>query len=166
MHPISGVAARAPSSSTDGSPIVRLALWHRRFVLWTLVAIAASGTVWWVCMDLVTLEPGPLARTLAVVHGGASFVALVAFGSLLPLHVRLSWQARRNRQTGVLSIGVFALLGLTAFALYYGSEHLRGVAHGVHVAVGLAAIACLPFHIWSGRRLPALTPGGRSCSRL
>ena len=51
-------------------------------------------------------------------HGAAAMLVLVLIGTLLPMHVKFAWRARRNLRTGLSILGVFGFLVLTGYALY------------------------------------------------
>ena len=78
---------------------------------------------------------------------------LIAFGVLIPTHLKRAWQARRNRGNGAFFVTVIALLIISGYGLYYfGSEIWRATAVWVHLILGFAAPALLIWHIWRGRR--------------
>ena len=87
------------------------------------------------------------------IHGAAAMAVLVLVGMLLSGHVRFAWRARRNRANGSLFLGVFAVLTVTGYGLYYaGGEMLREWTSWIHLVVGLALPILLLIHIFLGRR--------------
>lgn len=85
-------------------------------------------------------------------HGFAALGFVLLFGTLLPVHVRHSWHAHKNRRNGAFFLTVIALLTLSGYALYYlGDERGRALLSAFHWWVGLAAPALLFWHIRSGR---------------
>ena len=85
-------------------------------------------------------------------HGLAALGFVLLFGTLLPVHVRHSWHAHKNRRNGAFFLGVVALLTLSGYALYYlGDERTRALTSAFHWWVGLATPALLFWHIRSGR---------------
>ena len=116
-----------------------------------------SGAAWLVADQLKDTPDGEtwqaVAANLLMVHGGTTMVTLLLLGALFPLHVRLSWRARRNRTTGIIMATVVAILIVTAFGLYYsGSETVRPAMSWIHTVVGLALPVLVFGHIWFGRR--------------
>lgn len=86
-------------------------------------------------------------------HGAAAFAMLVMLGTLLPLHVRFGWHARRNRWSGAGMLGFLGLLTITGYGLYYiGGEHLRAWTSWLHLGLGLALPVMLAVHIWRGKK--------------
>jgi hypothetical protein len=131
---------------------MRLGKWHRRLVLTALIAVAASGVLWFVLHDVMERETGELLRDLLVVHGVASFASIIAFGSLLPLHVLMAYRQKRNLASGSALLFAMSLLLVSALLLYYGGEESRIGARLIHLVVGFAAIVVVPLHIVWGRR--------------
>lgn len=131
--------------------IVRLGEWHRRLLLATLIAVAASGVLWFVLRDLMAHEPGELLRNLLVVHGVASFASAIAFGSVLPLHVVAGCRQGRNRITGLVLAGAMIVLIVSALVVYYGGEEARAWARVLHLVVGFLAVIAVPLHMVVGR---------------
>ena len=87
-------------------------------------------------------------------HGAAAMGFLVAFGAVLPQHVRSGWRQHVNRATGLLMLSVVCVLILTAYGLYYvGDDRARAAFSVTHWSVGLAAAALLVLHVVTGRRL-------------
>ncbi len=133
---------------------MRLGPWHRRFVLAALIAVALSGVLRYVLHDLVGLDSGELPHDVLVVHGVASFAALIAFGSLLPVHLVVGWRQGRNRLSGAIVLSLFAALIATALLLYYaGGEETQAWSRLVHLIVGAVAIVGVPLHMVLGRSL-------------
>jgi peptidoglycan/LPS O-acetylase OafA/YrhL len=131
---------------------MRLSKWHRRLVLAALIAVAASGVLWFVLHDVMERDPGELLRILLVVHGVASFASAIAFGSLLSLHVLVGYRQKRNLVSGLTLVFAMTLLIASALFLYYGGEESRADARLVHLAVGFAAMIAVPLHMVLGRR--------------
>jgi len=132
---------------------VRLGTWHRRLLVATLSAVAATGVLWFLLHDVMDREPDEVLRTLLVAHGVIAFASAIAFGSVLPLHVLAGWRQRRNRLTGLAVALTVVLLIASALLLYYGGEETRAWARLIHLAVGFAAIVAVPLHVVLGRRL-------------
>lgn len=135
---------------------VRMHHWHRRLTYLGLLIVAVTGIAWTVSHDALEAGPNAFERWMLMVHGGASFAAMMIFGSVLPQHVRIAWRLRRNRLIGALVLTALAVLVLTAYALYYGNEELRPFVKWSHVGIGVLAALLMPLHIWRGRRRPAL----------
>lgn len=131
---------------------MRLGPWHRWLLLASLIAVGVSGVLWFALHDLVGLAPGETLRALLVTHGVAAYAAAVAFGSVLPLHARAGCRQRRNRLSGLVSVGALALLIGSALLLYYGGEQTQAWARLVHLAVGFAAVIGVPVHVVLGWR--------------
>ena len=128
--------------------------------LWSYAAFAAlfaTGAAWLVADPFKGSENGEawqaIAATTLMLHGTIAMIALVLLGALIPLHVRRSWRAGKNRITGAVMVATNAVLMITAAGLYYaGSDLLRTFVADVHIAVGLALPALIVAHIMLGRR--------------
>ena len=130
--------------------------------LWTyssLAALFATGAIWfWLQRwGMVETDFGPTTHPLSAwmlrIHGLAAIVFLVVFGVLLPMHVRRSWQAGKNKLSGVGMLIVIFILTFTGWLLYYaGGENLRSLASNVHLWLGLAMPFIIIGHIIMGSK--------------
>jgi hypothetical protein len=131
---------------------MRFGLWQRILVYGSLSVVALSGLMWWFLHDFISDEPDSLQRLLLVTHGVSAFAALVAFGSVLPMHVRAGWRDRKNLTTGLSVIAGMMVLSITALMLYYGGEESRFWVRWSHIGFGLLCLAVFPLHIVRGHR--------------
>jgi hypothetical protein len=138
-------------SMLTGLTTIRLIPWHRWlcYAVWLLLCV--TGVWWWWDQDLQMNDPTERASLLMKVHGMAAAVVLVLFGSLLSTHVRVAWQRKRNRVSGVLALLLMTVLGLTGLGLYYANEDTRAWVHQAHLWVGGVAVLLLPMHVLVGR---------------
>ena len=137
------------------SDAVRLISSHRAWTYTVSWLLFISGTAWQILHWLPETAPTQphAAPWLIRIHGASAMAALVILGTLIPLHLRRGWVARRNRFSGVAFTSVCGLLIVTGYALYYvGSESFRNWASYIHVALGLATPLGLAWHIWLGRK--------------
>lgn len=87
-------------------------------------------------------------------HGAAAMGFLVIFGALLPAHIVAAWRSKKNRLSGGLMIAVVALLGFTAYGLYYASsDTLRSWLSAIHWTTGILATGVLVWHVLIGKHL-------------
>ncbi len=131
---------------------------HRRSIFLAVLMLFLSGLAWaWLhrldeAGDIRSpwrdLKPG-----LMTVHGLVAAVFVLLLGTLLPVHVRHSWHARRNRANGAFFLSTVVFLTATGYLLYYlGNEKLRALCSDIHLWLGAALPLLLLWHIWSGRR--------------
>lgn len=119
----------------------------QKSAVWTAAAVVAlSGVAWFVLHDLIDAEPGESERLLLMLHGISAYAVLIAFGSLLPSHVRWGWHRRRKRWTGGTTLAMLVSLAVTGLVLYYGGEPTREPARWIHIAIGIACMALFPVH--------------------
>ena len=133
---------------------MKLSRRHRAWFYGTFVVLFLSGVVWMVAhygaRDEADTHP---METLALrAHAASAMVALILLGTLIPLHIKRGWTARRNRGHGLMLIAVNGALVVSGYGLYYaGGEGLRAVARWGHIALGLALPACVAWHVAAGR---------------
>jgi hypothetical protein len=131
---------------------------HRRILYTISLILFLSGAGWaWIHWLDDAGKAGAILRKinpwLLAIHGGAALGFAILLGTLLPVHVRHSWHARKNRKNGAMFLGAVSMLTTSGYALYYlGNESWRSAASQFHLVLGLAAPALLIWHIWSGRK--------------
>ena len=92
-------------------------------------------------------------------HGFAALGFVLLLGTLLPVHVRHSWHAHRNRANGIFFLSSVNILTLSGYTLYYlGDEKLRALCSNFHLWLGAALPLLLIWHIWLGRRASRSNP--------
>ena len=135
---------------------IRLKRFQRRFLYTVLALLFLTGTAWayWNYLVPEPRDPEMSAKTWAMkIHGGAAMAILVLLGMLLASHVPVAWRVRRNRGNGSFFLGVFGILTITGYGLYYaGGESLRAWSSWIHLGVGLVLPLFLIIHIWLGKR--------------
>lgn len=131
--------------------------------------LLASGLAWLVLDTMFTVEgefgpaKHPLQAWMLRAHGAFAMAMLVAFGSLLPNHVRPLWNARRNRGAGVALFALMLGLALTGYLLYYlGDEAWRVLTARIHWIGGVALALVFPLHMALGKRATARRKRARS----
>lgn len=139
------------NTSASSRRVGKLWTWHRWAVYLILTLCAVTGLLWFVLRDVLSIAPNSNDRIVLVLHGVSSFLALMAFGSVLPTHVRVTWKANKNRMSGLLVVAMLAVLSLTALVLYYGSEEMHMTFKWTHIVIGLGAFACFPLHVVLGK---------------
>ena len=92
------------------------------------------------------------ARSFLVWHGISAAFALLAFGAVLPGHIRGAWNVRRNRGSGIFMTLVMGALMLSGLLLYYGEEEWHDAVLWAHWLAGFAAFAIFPLHLVLGHR--------------
>jgi hypothetical protein len=118
-----------------------------------------SGVTWLVLHYLLARhgefgdEPHPLESWLLALHGACAFAALWLGGWLWSAHVLPWWSSDKRRSSGIVLIGVTAVLVVSGYLLYYASnENLRDVVRVLHWSIGLSLVLPLAVHaLRSGR---------------
>ena len=145
---------------------VRLQRWQLQAVYWSFGLLSASGLLWLLLHGLALLAtplnpdslplPSPAKAWALRLHAASAMAALIALGSVLPLHVRTAWHRHKNRTSGSLNLLVFGVLTLTGYALWYASEGgLKQWSSWLHWGLGAVLPCALIAHIILGRRARA-----------
>lgn len=136
---------------------VALSVLHKRSLYAVLALLWTSGTAWlYLHYAVETNDAATFVQTWGLkIHGAAAMAYLVTLGTLLPIHVRMAWQQKRNRMAGAALMGLNLFLTLTGWMLYYvGSDIARPWISALHGGVGLGLPLFLYLHIRFSRRYP------------
>lgn len=105
----------------------------------------SSGTLWLVFHYFMQRKgefgpaPDPLEHWWLAAHGLFAFASLWLLGLLWGRHIVGAWKIGRHRISGVLLLGVLAVLIASGYLLYYsGSDETRSVVSLIHWTLGLA----------------------------
>lgn len=133
--------------------------WHEWLVHATVGLLTATGLAWLLLDRFGTVEgefgpeQSPALPWLLSGHGVLAYAFLVAAAMLVPVHMRLGWNARRNRSSGLSLVAIGLFLTVTGLLLYYASaEALRSLASTLHWVAGLLLPALLVLHLVRGKR--------------
>ena len=92
-------------------------------------------------------EPHPLEAVSLALHGACAFATLWLSGWLWKAHVVPWWDTRKRRTSGIVLIGLGAILIVSGYLLYYASdEGLRHWSGLLHWSVGLVLVLPLVVH--------------------
>lgn len=137
---------------------IRFSLRHKRALYAVFALLWISGALWLAFHYFLSvpgefgLAPHPLEKWWLRLHGLAAFAALVAVGSVLPIHARRAWHLRKNRGSGLAMKSVFLWLAASGYALYYFATDANETwLPLLHWAVGLSLPLMLILHIRLGR---------------
>ena len=121
--------------------------WQRWSFALGMGMCCVSGLGYWLAHTLALAPHGWAGRVWLSLHGMSASVAALLFGWVLAGHIRVGWQSRRNRVSGVANAVGLALLIVSSWALYYGSEDMRDTAVWAHESMGLLWIVVLGWHL-------------------
>ena len=97
-------------------------------------------------------EPHPLEAWWLRLHGAFAFAALWIGGLLWAAHIRPVLGRPGRRISGLLLLGMLAILAVTGYLLYYAvDDGLRDVMRWVHWLIGLALVLVLGIHVMRAR---------------
>ncbi len=132
--------------------------WHEWLVYVSVGLLTVTGAAWLLFDSYGSVEgefgpeKSPFLPWLLMSHGVLAYVFAVVAAMLVPVHIRLGWNALRNRVSGLVVIAVSLLLTATGLLLYYASaEALRDVASASHWITGLALPLLLFIHVARGK---------------
>jgi len=152
------------------SRVGHLPSWQRLSTHFVLTVCAFTGLAYFLKREMGFALWDIAARDFLVWHGISAAFALLAFGAVLPGHIRSAWNVRRNRGSGIAMIVAMATLMISGLLLYYGSEAWHDGVLWAHWAVGFCALPVFPLHLLFGhranRRQPAIRNNSRSAPHL
>ncbi|MGQ9685353.1 MAG: hypothetical protein ACUVT2_03460 [Thiobacillaceae bacterium] len=141
------------------APVIRLGSRHKRLTYTTFALLWTSGALWLLFHYFFGTEgefgpaPHPLEQWWLRLHGLLAMLALVAIGSIATNHMRLAWNRKKNRRTGLAMLMLTAWLAATGYALYYFSTDENAAwLPLLHWTAGLALPIMLALHVALGRR--------------
>ena len=132
--------------------------WHEWLVYATAGLLPVSGAAWLILDRFGKIqgefgpEQSPALPWLLMAHGVLAYAFLVVAAMLVPVHVRLGWNAGRNRKSGLLLVSIGLILAVTGLGLYYlSAEGVRSLSSTAHWVIGLALPIGLIVHVIRGK---------------
>lgn len=132
--------------------------WQELAVYFSGAMLLITGIAWLILDKWVRTEGEfgpehhPAEHLMLIAHAIGAYAFLVVVGMLIPVHIPLGWNRKRNRVSGVTVLTICAILSLTALGLYYiGEDVIRSWTSLVHWMVGLAAVPVLLLHVTRNR---------------
>ncbi|HET7577349.1 MAG TPA: hypothetical protein VFK19_12415 [Sphingomicrobium sp.] len=132
--------------------------WHEWLVYLTAGLLTLTGVAWLILDRFGKIEgefgpeQNPILPWLLMAHGVLAYSFLVVAAMLLPVHVRLGWNAGRNRNSGLLLISIGFVLAVSGLGLYYlSAEGVRAFTSTAHWLIGLVLPIGLIVHVLRGK---------------
>ena len=85
-------------------------------------------------------------HSILAAHGIAAMLATIAFGSVLPFHIKAGYKSRKQLWSGFSQLGFLATLIISGALLYYGPEEIRDGVIDTHWIVGLLFLVIFIWH--------------------
>jgi len=120
--------------------------WQRWFTVSVLCICSLSGIAFLLGHEFHISRPVLGDRTVLIMHGVSAAIALIAFGTVLPFHIKAGLKAKKNLISGISQLILLAILLITAMLLYYGPEELHEGSEMIHWVLGLVFFAIFLFH--------------------
>ena len=128
----------------------RLSLLAHMVVVGLLGLSFLSGAILWYGQNAKEIDdPTSLPFDLQswrTLHGVLNPFLCALFGFLVCQHIRLGWQMKANRLSGMVMEAVFALLILTGAGIYYSPERWQNPLISMHRVTGLLVPLSLTVH--------------------
>jgi O-antigen/teichoic acid export membrane protein len=121
--------------------------WQRWFTISILSTCSLSGIVFLLGHEFQISRELFGDRTVLIMHGVSAAVTLIAFGTVLPFHIKAGLKAKKNLISGILQLALLIILTITAMLLYYGPEELHEDSEITHWVLGLIFFMFFIFHI-------------------
>ena len=120
--------------------------WQRSLVIVGMLTCSITGSLYllghqWQIERILFAN-----HTVLASHGLSAMLATLAFGSVLPFHIKAGYQSGRKRLSGFSQLAFLAVLLISGGLLYYGPEEIRDSVINLHWVVGLAFFAIFLFH--------------------
>jgi hypothetical protein len=120
--------------------------WQRWFTIATLCVCSLSGITFLLGHEFQISRAIFGNRTILIMHGVSAAVTLIAFGTVLPFHIKAGLKAKKNLLSGILQLALLVILTITAMLLYYGPEELHEGSEITHWILGLLFFVFFIFH--------------------
>jgi len=121
--------------------------WQRWFTIFTLIICSISGIAFLMGHEFQLSRQTLGDHSVLALHGITSALTLIAFGTVLPFHIKAGLKAWENLISGISQLLFLAILVITALLLYYGPEELHDGSKLVHWVLGLVFFIIFAFHI-------------------
>lgn len=132
----------------------RLPRWQEWAVYIGFALLLATGIAWLLLDKFVRVAgdfgpvPHPAEHLALVVHGIAAYGFLIVAGAMIPVHIRVGWNTRRNLKSGIGVVALLLFLTVSALSLYYvGNDAILSRVGLIHWLVGLIALPVLVIHV-------------------
>ncbi|BBN60367.1 hypothetical protein HVMH_1961 [Hydrogenovibrio marinus] len=101
----------------------------------------------------LSIASGSLRHTLTMLHAVVGWTMVWFIGALWTIHVRSHWRRHENRANGLMFIGIWSVLIISALGIYYfGDPGWSKTSSLIHVIVGLMVPFMLIVHKIIGKK--------------
>lgn len=120
--------------------------WQRWFTIAVLTICSLSGIAFLLGHEFHISRDFLGNRIILIMHGVSAAIALIAFGTVLPFHIKAGLKANKNLISGISQLVFIVILVITAMLLYYGPEELHEGSETLHWILGLIFFVIFVFH--------------------
>jgi len=120
--------------------------WQRWFTISILCICSLSGIAFLLGHEFHISRPFMGNRNVLIIHGVSAAIALIAFGTVLPFHIKAGLKAKKNLISGISQLVLLVILVITAMLLYYGPEEAHEGSELTHWVLGLIFFIIFIFH--------------------
>lgn len=131
------------------SRLGKMPSWQRSFVIFAIMACSITGLMYLMGHQFQVQRSILGTHNILVIHGIAAMLASLAFGSLLPFHIKAGYKSKRQWWSGFSQLGFLAALLITGALLYYSSEEIRDDVITTHWIVGLLFFGTFLLHAFT-----------------
>jgi hypothetical protein len=149
---------RHPHRSGPHQPGLRLSPRRKRALYAIFGGAWVTGILWLVFHYFLTregefgVEQHPLEAWWLRLHGVCAFASLWLGGLLWATHMRPALTRPGRHRSGVLLLGMLAILAATGYLLYYaGDDRLLDAMRMAHWLTGIALALVLGIHVMRAR---------------
>ena len=120
--------------------------WQKTFVISGLLACSFTGLIYLIGHEFQIQRQILGLHGILAAHGIAAMLATLAFGTVLPFHIKAGNQSKRKRLGGFSQIAFMSMLLISGALLYYGPEEARDITIKTHWIFGLLFLIVFLFH--------------------
>jgi hypothetical protein len=120
--------------------------WQRHLVTWGILSCSLTGLAYLIGHEFQIQRMIFGNHAVLAWHGISAMIATLAFGSILPFHIKAGLKSQRKRWSGFSQLGFLVLLTCSGALLYYGPLEIRDAVITSHWIVGVAFLAIFLAH--------------------
>ena len=121
--------------------------WQRWFTISALSICSLSGIAFLLGHEFHISRSILGDHLVLTLHGVGSAFALIAFGTVLPFHIKAGLKSQKNLISGITQLACLSILVITALLLYYGPEEIHEGSELTHWIIGLVFFTFFLLHI-------------------